>query len=110
MSFTPDNPTPEQLARLARWKKGRHTVSGVSLLADGEGLWGDLMDKDPDKVLWDQHDKLTIARLPGGTVDGNDSVCIRLDMPDGTVVLTQMTLRLLGTVADALRQAPGARY
>jgi hypothetical protein len=47
-----------------------------------------------------------IAGLEGGMESGKPSVALRIDLPDGRVVLAETSLSLFLTAADALR----ARY
>lgn len=53
-----------------------------------EGRLIDLMGPDIGPVL-------ELAALPKGTEGGRTTVTIRVDLPDGRVVLTEVTLRLL---------------
>ena len=74
----------------------------IHLLLDGDGAFRDLQGKE-DQVI-DLADKpFTVAALDQGTAGGNPSVMIRLDLPDGRVVLQQTTAKLWITVARALR-------
>ena len=79
-------------------------MPGLSIILDGDGCWPDLVDKAPEQVKWDSHVGIpSIAKLPMGTVQGNDSVALRLDMPNGDVILTQLTMKLFLAAADAFR-------
>ena len=74
----------------------------IHLLLEGDGAFRDLQGKE-DLVI-DLADKpFTVAALDQGTIGGMPSVMIRLDLPDGRVVLQQTTARLWITVARALR-------
>lgn len=44
-----------------------------------------------------------LAGLVGGMQSGRPSVVLRIDLPDGRVVLAETSLRLLVTAVDALR-------
>ena len=71
----------------------------------GDGAWPDLAGKEVigyDEIM----QPLQIAGLAGGLASGKPSVTLRVDLPDGRVVLAQTSLALLLTAADALR----ARY
>lgn len=45
--------------------------------------------------------KLSMAPLLGGMASGGTSVTIRIDLPDGTTILTETSLALLRTAVDA---------
>jgi hypothetical protein len=76
----------------------------LNIILDGDGCWPDLHEKAPAQVKWDSHiGAPSIAKLPMGTLGGNDSVALRLDMPDGSVVITQFTMKLFLAAADAFR-------
>jgi hypothetical protein len=79
-------------------------MPGLSVILNGDGCWPDLAERPPEQVKWDTHIATpSIARLPIGTVQGNDSVTLRLDMPNGDVILTQLTMKLFLAAADAFR-------
>ena len=74
----------------------------IHLLLEGDGAFADLQGKE-DQVI-DLADKpFTVAALDKGTIRGMPSVMIRLDLPDGRVVLQQTTAQLWIAVARALR-------
>lgn len=52
-----------------------------------------------------RHRDAAPARLPGGMKSGASSVTIRVDLPDGRVVLVETSLKMLGTVARAFEAA-----
>lgn len=72
-------------------------MEGLEIKLDGDGAWPDLIDKP---VLDCRVDG--IAALADGTVVGRPSVAIRVNLPDGSVVLAQTTLRLLVAAVDAI--------
>lgn len=68
----------------------------VSVYCDGEGCWPDLVQR-PEAVI---EARLTsVARLPHGMASGKSSVTIRIDLPDGRVVLAQTSLAILDAAA-----------
>jgi ABC-type uncharacterized transport system permease subunit len=48
---------------------------------------------------------IEVALLRGGMQSGAPSVTLRLDLPDGRVVLTETSLALFALAAETLRQA-----
>ena len=77
------------------------TMIHISL--EGDGVFADLQGKE--HLVIDLADKpFTVAALDRGTTGGMPSVVIRLDLPDGRVILQQTTARLWVTVARALRR------
>ena len=74
----------------------------IHIILEGDGAFADLQGKE--HLVIDLADKpFTVAALDQGTTGGMPSVMIRLDLPDGRVVLQQTTARLWVTVARALR-------
>jgi hypothetical protein len=73
----------------------------VTLALDGDGCWPDLASK---RVI-DAGHSLGLALLREGTACGKESVTLRIDLPDGTVALAQITLRMLATATQALLAA-----
>jgi hypothetical protein len=65
------------------------------MIMDGDNCWPDLKDKH-DKVIHLSNDALPIqvALLDKGMTSGRPSVTIRIDLPDGRVVLAETSLRL----------------
>jgi hypothetical protein len=73
----------------------------IHLLLEGDGAFRDLQGKE-DQVIH-LTAPFTVAALDRGTTGGNPSVMIRIDLPDGRVVLQETTAKLWFTVARALR-------
>ena len=74
----------------------------IHIILEGDGAFRDLQGKED--LIIDLADKpFTVAALTRGTTGGKPSVMIRLDLPDGRVVLQQTTARLWIVVARALR-------
>ena len=74
----------------------------IHIILEGDGAFRDLQGKE-DQVIHLANRPFTVAALDRGTIGGMPSVMIRLDLPDGRVVLQQTTARLWIMVARALR-------
>jgi hypothetical protein len=79
-------------------------MPAIDLNLQGDGAWPDLLSNE--RVIECQG-PIKMALLRGGMVSGRASVTIRLDLPDGRVVLTQTSLALLFNAVRALTAAPG---
>ena len=73
----------------------------IRLILDGDGAFADLQGREAEVI----HlvDTFTVAALTGGMTSGNPSLMIRIDLPDGKVVLQQTSVALWHTVDAALR-------
>jgi hypothetical protein len=83
-------------------------MQAIDVILKGDGAWPDLeelnelgrfthlSDAVPD---W----RLQIAALPSGMESGRTSVAMRIDMPNGEVVLVETSLRLLSNAVDILK-------
>lgn len=82
----------------------------MDLNLHGDGAWPDLTDIRNSNRLIHLNDgqTLRIAGLNAGTVSGRPSVAIRIDLPDGRVVVAETTLALFTTAAQALQNRFGA--
>lgn len=86
----------------------------IELKLDGDGAWPDLATVPPDRLInlmtgaTGRDTRIGLACLPSGTVGGRPTVTIRIDLPDGRVLLTETTLRVLGAAVDAMRARYGA--
>lgn len=81
----------------------------ISLKLEGDGAWPDLADKG-DQIR--EFSNFSLACLSGGM--GNEdatakrpSLAIRVDLPDGQVVLIQTSLRAWWTVTQAIMERYG---
>jgi hypothetical protein len=63
-----------------------------------EPAWPDM---DMSKVI-DYQDPISVTALPGGMQSGATSVALRLDLPDGTIVIAQTSLGLLNMVVRGI--------
>lgn len=83
-------------------------MTRVVIFNNGDACWPDLDEKRAAGLLLDEMDtnaKISFALLEKGTQQGKPTVTIRVDMADGRVLLTQTTLRLFQSTADALSSA-----
>lgn len=76
----------------------------IDLHLDGDGAWPELATLSPERVisLMASPPALGLAVLPHGTARGYPAVVLRIDLPDGRVLVTQTTLRLLLTAVRAM--------
>lgn len=74
----------------------------LQVIVDGDGCWSDLKSKEIIHVT----DGLHVAGLAKGMKGGAPSIAIRVDLPDGRVVIAETSLKLFLTAADMLK----ARY
>lgn len=79
----------------------------VDIHLRGDSCWQDLHKiRDAGNLVWLTKPKLlAFARLPGGMQSGKSSVSIRIDLPDGKVVVAETSMRVFLSVADAFRGA-----
>lgn len=69
-----------------------------------EPTWPDLAEKR-DQLSWlnsNDDPPIQIGALERGTVGGRPSVAIRIDLPDGRIVVAETTLRLFQMANAAL--------
>ncbi|KKL91887.1 hypothetical protein LCGC14_1166620 [marine sediment metagenome] len=77
----------------------RHPI--IHLRLDGDAAFSDLQDK-MDKVIHLAGD-FTIAALERGMESGRPSLVLRIDLPDGRVVMQETSVRLFLAAAAAIR-------
>lgn len=82
------------------------TQASVSVHINGDGCWPDIKDR-PDDLTWLQGtvENLSIARLQSGMASGASSVAIRVNTPDGRVVVVELSMKLFQLVAQAFAAA-----
>lgn len=66
-------------------------MNSITILTDVDGAFKDLQDKR-DSVIHLRDPVLAIGRLPKGMASGKSSVMIRIDLPDGKVVIAEISL------------------
>jgi hypothetical protein len=79
-------------------------MPNLRILLDVEDQpWTDLKDNPKlEAYMGENVCSISIGGLPRGMVSGLASVAIRLDLPDGRVILTETSMRLFLTAAKAL--------
>lgn len=73
-------------------------MPAIDIILDGDNAWSDLERKSIihlQDVVW------KMAALPGGMSSGKPSVALRLDLPDGQVVVAETSLLALVTAVSA---------
>lgn len=70
----------------------------LNLIMDGDAAWPDLPSKDVKEPI-----KAEASMLTHGMKSGRTSVGFRFDMPDGSVVLYQTSLRILEIAVKTFR-------
>lgn len=72
-----------------------------------EPAWPEI-DRDDPRVIWlgEGSPPIGVTGLEGGMKSGKPSAALRLDLPDGRIVIAETSLALFLTAADALK----ARY
>lgn len=75
----------------------------MTINLEGDGAWEDLAQR-PDDVIHLSNDAppIQVAGLAGGMQSGKPSVAIRIDLPDGKVVVAETSLALFLGAASAL--------
>lgn len=77
----------------------------LKIALDGDGAWADLAGLPPERVvnlMAPDATVLELTALPHGTAAGRVAVGLRLTLPDGRVVVTQTTLRMLVVAVRAI--------
>jgi hypothetical protein len=77
-------------------------VIPLEIILDGDNCWPDLKAKG-----FTEGELRGVATLPQGTVSGKPTVTVRVELPDGTVVLAETTLSLFLSAADAFKARHG---
>lgn len=78
-------------------------MPALDIILHGDGCWPDLKEKRDQVIHLAEGAHIAIAALPGGMTNGKTSVSIRIDLPDGRVVVAETSLTLLGTAVDMFR-------
>jgi hypothetical protein len=78
---------------------------GIDLKLVGDKAWPDIKDRHIIH-LGNDAPPIGLTVLEGGMASGKPSVAIRLDLPDGRIVVAETSLALLETSIKAIR----ARY
>jgi hypothetical protein len=78
----------------------------LDLNLNGDNVWPDLKGKSKVIHLGNSAPPIKVATLDNGMQSGLPSVALRLELPDGTVVIAETSARLFCTAANAIQ----ARY
>jgi hypothetical protein len=81
-------------------------VPMIRVELEGDGCWPELGGPGGPEVI-DAGTSISMALLRGGMSSGRASVTVRIDLPDGRVVLAQASLAVLLGAAEAMAAAPG---
>jgi len=73
----------------------------IHFFADGEGVFTDLQGKE--SIVINLAGSFTVAALPSGMKSGKPSLVIRIDLPDGRVVLQETSVALWHQIDNILR-------
>ena len=71
----------------------------IDLKLNGDGAWPELAGRDGVVVV---REPIQIVTLDGGMASGKPSVMIRLDLPDGRLVLAETSVALFQMAAAAM--------
>lgn len=69
---------------------------------DGDNAWPDLKDQERRVIHLADETIIKVCALDGGMKSGKPSVCFRIDLPDGRVVLAETSARLFVMAAAAI--------
>lgn len=75
-------------------------MNSIALNLNGDGSWPDLKDKTIHHI---KNSQIGVSMLAGGMKSGLPSVSIRIDLPDGTVVVAETSARLLINASDLIK-------
>lgn len=81
-------------------------MPALDLVLNGDNAWPDLYAKHATGKVINITDVIGIAVLPGGMQSGKESIAIRIDLPDGRVVIAETSWAAFA----AATQAIAARY
>lgn len=81
-------------------------ASTLSIHLEGDNCWKDLAEKRERIIHLGDGSHIEIAALSQGMQSGRPSIAIRIDLPDGNVVIAETSMALFLSAASAFR----ARY
>lgn len=77
-------------------------MPNMKVILDAQGCWPEMETaRTAGKLV--EVEIAEIAMLPNGMSSGAPSVAVRIDLPDGTFIFAQTSLKLLCLAADAFR-------
>lgn len=85
----------------------------LTIILEGDGAWPDLYSEKPAKdliFLSNNAPAIQVAALDGGMVGGKPSIAIRIDLPDGKVVVAETSMRLFFEAAGAFWARYGRQF
>lgn len=81
----------------------------IKVILEGDNCWTDLAEKIKDgRVTWLRGGNISIAALSKGVTSGRPSISIRIDLPEGKVVIAETSMRLFLGAAEAFKAKYGA--
>lgn len=80
--------------------------ASLSIHINGDGCWPDVTPES-EQLTWlhSTTENLSIARLPAGMQSGASSVAIRVNTPDGRIVVVEVSMKLFQAAAQAFAAA-----
>jgi hypothetical protein len=78
-------------------------MNAIEIITEGEGCWPDIAEKiaNGNLIHLSNGHVIEIAMLKNGTVQGKPSLSIRMNLPDGKVLIAETTLDLFLAAARA---------
>lgn len=80
-------------------------MNGLTINLDGDKAWPDLQEKRERIVHLGNGTVIEVAALEGGMASGRTSLALRLNLPDGQVVIAETSLALFLDAATILKTA-----
>ena len=77
-------------------------MPSMDINLDGDNAWPDLRSKQNKIIHISEGETVKVCALDGGMSSGKPSVCFRIDLPDGRVVLAETSARLFVMAAAAI--------
>ncbi len=74
----------------------------ITIVSNSGTAWTDLPDKQRDGRLLHTQEPIQVGLVPGGMASGAASVALRLDCPDGRVLVAETSLTALAAAVRAL--------
>lgn len=78
-------------------------MNRIDVYLNGDNCWSDLSAQREKIIHVNDNGAISLAGLSQGTEAGKPSVALRINLPDGRVVIVETTLALLLTATDVLR-------
>lgn len=77
----------------------------VHINLEGDGIWPDMAGKEIIEV-----NEISLSALTAGMESGRPSIAMKIDLPDGRVVLAQTSMRNFLVAAGAFAIRYGAEF